>query len=79
MLQIDPDVPVLVAGDPERIHMEKVNKEGGLVYSEDQLQTCESLSRRLNVQPLRFVCLIHFFFLNKNSKLSKQTTTMRGK
>ncbi|KAG4077515.1 hypothetical protein HA402_002942 [Bradysia odoriphaga] len=55
MARIDSEVPVLVAGDPERIHMEKVDKDGGVVYSENQLQTCDSLAERLSVQPLRFV------------------------
>jgi len=55
MSRIDPDVPVLVAGDPERIHMQKVDKEGGVVYTENQLRTCESLAERLSIQPLRFV------------------------
>ncbi|XP_037045184.1 uncharacterized oxidoreductase YjmC-like [Bradysia coprophila] len=55
MSRIDSEVPVLVAGDPERIHMEKVDKEGGLVYTENQLQTCDSLAERLSIQPLRFV------------------------
>lgn len=53
--QIDPENPVLVAGDPERIHMESVDKDGGLVYSDNQLKTCESLATRLSIQPLRFI------------------------
>jgi len=55
MPRIDPDVPVLVAGDPERIHMEKIDREGGLVYTQNQLKTCESLAKRLNIQPLQFI------------------------
>ncbi|KAG8303534.1 hypothetical protein J6590_007193 [Homalodisca vitripennis] len=34
---LHPDKPVLVPGDPERRYMEKVNKEGGVLYTEDQL------------------------------------------
>lgn len=55
MPRIDPERPVLVAGDPERIHMEKIDKEGGLIYTENQLKTCESLVKRLSVQPLQFI------------------------
>ncbi|XP_037045189.1 uncharacterized oxidoreductase YjmC-like [Bradysia coprophila] len=55
MPRIDPELPVLIAGDPERIHMENVDKEGGLRYTENQLQTCEKLVKRLSVKPLSFV------------------------
>ena len=30
--QSEPDKPVLVAGDPERAHVKKVEKDGGIYY-----------------------------------------------
>lgn len=45
-----------MAGDPERQHMEKVDKAGGVQYVKDQLETCERLAKRLKVtslQPLK--------------------------
>uniref|UniRef100_A0A182MF34 Malate dehydrogenase n=1 Tax=Anopheles culicifacies TaxID=139723 RepID=A0A182MF34_9DIPT len=52
MPMTDPDHPVLVAGDPERIHMAKVDKEGGLPYHVNQIKTCTELSERLGVKPI---------------------------
>ncbi|KAG5677242.1 hypothetical protein PVAND_007016 [Polypedilum vanderplanki] len=51
---VDPSKPVLVAGDPEREHMEKVDKEGGVRYTPNQIKTCEELAKRLNIPPLKF-------------------------
>ena len=34
-LQVDPDKPVLVAGDPERVHEHTVEKEGGIWYHDN--------------------------------------------
>lgn len=33
--QVDPEKPVLVAGDPERIHEQKVREEGGIYYHDN--------------------------------------------
>lgn len=55
MPRTDESKPVLVAGDPERHHMEKVDKEGGLGYHENQIKTCTELSERLGVSPIAFV------------------------
>lgn len=38
----DPNRPVLVAGDPERAHMSKVDGDGGITYHENQLKACVS-------------------------------------
>ncbi|ETN62069.1 malate dehydrogenase [Anopheles darlingi] len=51
----DPTLPVLVAGDPERHHMEKVDKDGGLAYHVNQIKTCTELSERLGVKPIVLV------------------------
>lgn len=52
---VDPDLPVLVAGDPERIHMKKVDQEGGVCYTPHQINTCNELSKRLNIAPIKFL------------------------
>ena len=53
---MDPNNPVLIAGDPERIHMKKVDAEGGLNYHENQIKTCNELAVRLSVTPIKFNC-----------------------
>ena len=52
---VDPMNPVLIAGDPERNHMKKVDEEGGVYYTENQIKTCNELSARLGVSPIKFV------------------------
>lgn len=44
--------PVLVPGDPERAHMRKVEKEGGIQYHVNQLCSCDKLAERLNIPKL---------------------------
>jgi LDH2 family malate/lactate/ureidoglycolate dehydrogenase len=51
---VDPANPVLIAGDPERLHMQKVDSEGGVQYTPNQLKTCENLSKRLGIAPIKF-------------------------
>ncbi|XP_058838917.1 uncharacterized oxidoreductase YjmC isoform X2 [Topomyia yanbarensis] len=55
MPKTDETKPVLVAGDPERNHMKKVDQEGGLAYHENQIKTCNQLSERLGVDPIAFI------------------------
>ncbi|XP_058458431.1 uncharacterized oxidoreductase YjmC [Malaya genurostris] len=55
MPKTDESKPVLVAGDPERNHMKKVDQEGGLAYHENQIKTCNQLSERLGVSPIAFL------------------------
>lgn len=50
ILQANPEKPVLVAGDPERMHMTSVQKNGGVRYLPNQMETCERLSKKLNVK-----------------------------
>ena len=52
---IDPSNPVLIAGDPERQHMKKVDAEGGVKYNENQIKNCEELAERLGVSPIKFI------------------------
>lgn len=52
---VDPKVPVMVAGDPERNHMKKVDVEGGVRYTPNQIKTCEELSKRLKIDPIKFL------------------------
>uniref|UniRef100_A0A182TC41 Malate dehydrogenase n=1 Tax=Anopheles maculatus TaxID=74869 RepID=A0A182TC41_9DIPT len=55
MPMTDPNHPVLVAGDPERLHMAKVDQEGGLPYHVNQIKTCTELSQRLGVKPIEVI------------------------
>lgn len=45
----------MIAGDPEKNHMKKVDLEGGVKYTENQLKTCASLSERLGIKPMQFI------------------------
>ncbi|XP_065338311.1 uncharacterized oxidoreductase YjmC [Cloeon dipterum] len=49
----DPSLPVLVAGDPERMCMALNDKQGGIKYHDSQLIACKALANTLNVIPLR--------------------------
>ncbi|XP_075151446.1 putative oxidoreductase YjmC isoform X2 [Haematobia irritans] len=51
----DPNMPVLVAGDKETMNMKAVDAAGGIQYLQNQLKTCETLSQRFNVHPMRFL------------------------
>ncbi|XP_028129336.1 uncharacterized oxidoreductase YjmC [Diabrotica virgifera virgifera] len=53
MESVDPNLPVLVAGDPSRQNMEKVQMDGGLSYVQDQHDTCKKLAERLDVPPMK--------------------------
>lgn len=48
----DPSKPVLVHGDPERTHMEKVDKDGGFLYVQNQHDTNAKLAEELEVKPM---------------------------
>lgn len=51
----DPSKPVLVAGDPERAHMQKVDQEGGIDYHVNQLKTCDDMAARLKITPIKLL------------------------
>lgn len=48
-IQVDSKKPVLVHGDKEKAHMEKVHHEGGLRYVENQHKTNSKLAEELKV------------------------------
>lgn len=47
--------PVLIAGDPERQHMKKVDMEGGITYHPNQLKASEKFAKHMGVQPMKLV------------------------
>lgn len=47
--QVDDTKPVLVPGDPERAHMEKVDVEGGIQYHINLIDACDKLADKLNI------------------------------
>lgn len=51
---VNPSNPVLIAGDPEKNHMKKIDAEGGVHYTDNQIKTCNQLSERLGVAPIKF-------------------------
>lgn len=53
--KVNPDVPVLVAGDPERINMAQVDAAGGITYHQNQIDSCTKLASKLKIQPLKFL------------------------
>lgn len=46
---MDEEKPVLVPGDPERIHMRKVDADGGIQYHINQLTACDKLADKLKI------------------------------
>lgn len=52
---MDLNKPVLVAGDRHKKHKQKVDREGGFRYLQNQLDACEKLAKNLGVQPLKFL------------------------
>lgn len=47
--------PVLIAGDPERQHMSKVDKDGGITYHPNQLKASEEFAEHMGVRPMKLV------------------------
>lgn len=47
--------PVLIAGDPERRHMSKVDKDGGITYHPNQLKASEEFAEHMGVRPMKLV------------------------
>ncbi|KAJ8916327.1 hypothetical protein NQ315_005022 [Exocentrus adspersus] len=48
----DPSKPVLVPGDPEKLHQAKVDKDGGLMYVQNQHDTNAKLAKEFKVKPM---------------------------
>lgn len=47
--------PVLIAGEPERLHMNKVDMEGGITYHPNQLKASEEFAKHMGVRPMKLV------------------------
>ena len=47
------DKSVMVAGDPERTAMAKVDQEGGIHYNENQIKKSEDFAKEMGVEPMR--------------------------
>lgn len=58
--KVEKDKEVLVAGDPERIHMKMCDKRGGIPYHPNQIQYAVSLRVECSVN----VLLINETFIN---------------
>jgi len=46
------ETEVLVAGDPERRHMEKCKKQGGILYHPNQIVLMHALADRLKIDQM---------------------------
>ncbi|XP_012139669.1 putative oxidoreductase YjmC [Megachile rotundata] len=49
------DKTVMVAGDPERAAMARVEREGGIAYHPNQLKASEELAESIGVEPMKLV------------------------
>ena len=47
----DPELPVLIPGDPERLSEERARRAGGVIYSRAQYERFEEFSRKFQVPP----------------------------
>lgn len=54
-LPVAGEEPVLIAGDPEKQHMRKVDKEGGITYHPNQLKVSEEFAKHMGVRPMKLV------------------------
>ena len=48
-----PGVDVLVPGDPERDHMQKCDRQGGIEYHPNQIKMANDIATRLNIEPVQ--------------------------
>jgi LDH2 family malate/lactate/ureidoglycolate dehydrogenase len=51
---VEKDKPVLVAGDPEAIHMKKCDEANGISYHVNQITYAENLAKELNIPSLKY-------------------------
>lgn len=49
------DKNVIVAGDPERMAMARVDKNGGIEYHENQLKHAEEFAKEMGVEPMKLI------------------------
>ncbi|KAK3603644.1 hypothetical protein CHS0354_017361 [Potamilus streckersoni] len=47
------ETEVLVAGDPERQHMAKCDKQGGILYHPNQIKYANDIAEQLGVEPMK--------------------------
>ncbi|XP_053380813.1 uncharacterized oxidoreductase YjmC-like [Mercenaria mercenaria] len=52
---VEGETEVLVAGDPERKHMEKCDQQGGILYHPEQIKHANSIATSCNVQPMKIL------------------------
>lgn len=50
---VEGETEVLVAGDPERRHMEKCDKQGGILYHPEQMKYANAVAASCNVEPMK--------------------------
>lgn len=50
---VDDGKPIMVAGDPERNSMAKVDAFGGIAYHENQIKHAEEFAREIGVEPMK--------------------------
>jgi len=55
MEQSESDSKVLVPGDPERIHMEESDTNGGILYHANQIKMARNLASELGIEPPKVV------------------------
>jgi len=53
-----PSKPVLIPGDPERQHMAKVDRDGGIMYHPTQLKISEEIAKQMGVEPMKLKTII---------------------
>lgn len=53
---VEADKPVLVAGDPERMHMKKCADDGGIPYPRSVVEHMNGLAKELNVEVMQEKC-----------------------
>ncbi len=50
---VDPALPVLVPGDPERQSMARTRQSGFIRYTPNHINSYRSLAKQLGVEPMR--------------------------
>ena len=50
---LDEEKPVLIAGDPEREHMKKVDTDGGIQYHVNTVETFKTFAEKIGIEPMK--------------------------